>query len=147
MVIDAHTHIGLNEHINASPEQLLRSMDKDPAVDFPRLKIVIAHMGYPWHRDAAEVVYKNRNVYADISGFVYGDFQREDTIKFKRTLDQFIDVAGSAEKLLFGSDWPISNQDSYMRVMTRIIDMANNGKDRDDKLNILSNATKVFNLG
>src|SRR3989344_9385000 len=45
----------------------------DIATDFPDLKIIIAHMGNPWLIDCAEVLYKNENVYADISGLVIGD--------------------------------------------------------------------------
>jgi hypothetical protein len=52
----------------------------DVAVDNPQLKIVICHIGNPWIRDCMEVVYKNRNVYADISGLVLGDF----TSKFRQ---------------------------------------------------------------
>jgi predicted TIM-barrel fold metal-dependent hydrolase len=40
------------------------------AADYPDLKIVIAHMGNPWLIDCAEVLYKNPNVFADISGLV-----------------------------------------------------------------------------
>lgn len=46
----------------------------DIAVDNPELKIVMCHLGNPWIQDAEEVLYKNKNVYADISGFVVGDF-------------------------------------------------------------------------
>ncbi len=85
----------------------------DVAVDFPHMNFVIAHMGYPWHRDAAEVCYKNKNVFADISGFVYGNFSGPDMTKFQRVLHEFLDIADS-DRLLFGTDWPISNQASYL---------------------------------
>jgi predicted TIM-barrel fold metal-dependent hydrolase len=86
------------------------------AVDFPNMNFIIAHMGYPWHRDAAEVCYKNDNVYSDISGFVYGGFAEGDMIKFKKVLNEFLDIAGS-DKLLFGTDYPISWQDAYVDVL------------------------------
>lgn len=83
------------------------------AVDYPNMKFIIAHMGYPWQRDAAEVCYKNQNVFADISGFVYGSFDSADLDKFKKTIIEFVEIAGE-KKLLFGTDWPISNQTSYL---------------------------------
>ena len=86
------------------------------AVDFPKMNFIIAHMAYPWVKDAAEVCYKNANVYSDISGFVYGEFEGIDKIKFQRTLQEFLSVAGS-DKLLFGTDWPISNQHSYVEAL------------------------------
>ena len=36
---------------------------------------VIAHLGNPWVKTAAEIVYKNENVYADISAFLVGNFK------------------------------------------------------------------------
>jgi uncharacterized protein len=87
----------------------------DVAVDHPNTKFVIAHMGFPWHRDAAEVCYKNKNVYADISGFVYGKFNDESQKKFDKVVEEFVELAPSS-KLLFGSDWPISDQESYRYV-------------------------------
>ncbi len=50
------------------------------AVDNPGLKLVICHVGNPWILDCMETVYKNKNVYADISGLVLGDFES----KFKK---------------------------------------------------------------
>ena len=43
------------------------------AVDHPTREFVLAHVGNPWLTDAAEVVYKNLNVWADLSGLVVGD--------------------------------------------------------------------------
>lgn len=86
------------------------------AVDYNDITFVIAHIGYPWVRDTAEVCYKNDNVYTDISGFVYKNFETEDKVKFKKVLDEFLDIAGS-DKLLFGTDSPISNQRSYIEAL------------------------------
>jgi len=87
------------------------------AADYPNAKFVIAHMGYPWHQDAAEVIYKNKNVFADISGFVYGDFSEKDKKYFQQVLTEFVAIAGGDEQLLFGADVPISNQDSYIKMI------------------------------
>ena len=87
----------------------------DLAVDMPELKIIIAHMGHPWNRDAAEVCYKNKNVYADVSGFVYGKFSEADHSNFFKMLYEFKAIAGGTEKMIFGTDWPISNQKAYMK--------------------------------
>lgn len=89
----------------------------DLATDRPNLKIVIAHLGFPWHRDAAEVVYKNQNVYADCSGFVYGKFTEADKLRFARVMAEFVDIAGNDDKILFGTDWPISDPSSYVEVL------------------------------
>src|SRR5512135_879539 len=85
----------------------------DVAVDYPNTNFIIAHMGFPWVREAAEVCYKNKNVYADISGFVYKHFDGESLPKFQKTLHEFAEIADS-DRLLFGSDWPIASQGSYL---------------------------------
>ncbi len=86
----------------------------DVAVDNPSLKLVICHIGNPWIRDCMEVVYKNRNVHADISGLVLGDF----TSRFKNFMQQqvkdMILYAGEPRYLLYGTDWPICRMGSYL---------------------------------
>lgn len=89
------------------------------AVDYPGMNFIIAHMGYPWHRDAAEVCYKNNNVYADISGFVYGDFTERDIFNFDKTLKKFLEIC-THDKLLFATDYPISNQSAYIKTMKEL---------------------------
>src|SRR5262249_23542831 len=45
----------------------------DVAVDHPDVRFVLAHLGNPWLTEGAEVVYKNVNVWADLSGLLVGD--------------------------------------------------------------------------
>jgi uncharacterized protein len=85
----------------------------DVANEHPKMNLVIAHMGFPWVVDAAEVCSKNDNVYSDCSGFVYGKFSSLDYGKFDKTLRQFYDIV-TPSKLLFGTDWPISDQGTYL---------------------------------
>lgn len=91
------------------------------AVDFPKQKIVIAHMGYPWHRDTAEVCYKNKNVFTDISGFVYGNFGLKNEDHFRKVVSEFVEIAGGYDQMLFGSDTPISDQRDYVAVASRFL--------------------------
>jgi len=87
----------------------------DVAVEFPKLKIIIAHMGNPWMTDAAAVIYKNKNVYADISGLVYGEFKPTEAAYLgDRLVKEVRPYLGNLEKLLFGSDFPIATQKSYV---------------------------------
>lgn len=88
----------------------------EAAVDYDDVTFIIAHMAYPWVRDAAEVCYKNANVYSDMSGFVYGKFEGFDVRKFSNAVNSFLDIAGN-DKLLFGTDWPISDQNSYVETV------------------------------
>lgn len=93
----------------------------DVATDRPNLKIVMAHLGWPWHRDAAEVLRKNPNVYTDCSGFVYGKFTPIDRIRFSKVLEEFFDIAETNDRILFGSDWPISDPANYLETFQQIL--------------------------
>lgn len=93
----------------------------DVATDCPETQFVIAHLGWPWHRDAGEVACKNENVWLDCSGFVYGRFTDEQRKKFNDVLAETVDVAGGNSKILFGSDWPISSQIDYVEVATPLL--------------------------
>ncbi len=68
----------------------------DVAVDFPNLKILLAHGGRPlWMDTAFFLVRRHRNVFLDISG-----------IPPKSLLRYFPRLEEIAYKTLFGTDWP-----------------------------------------
>jgi hypothetical protein len=70
------------------------------AIAFPDLRIIMAHLGHPWQRDAAMVVRKHPNVYADISGIWHRPWQGYEAMIV--CLEW-----GVTDKLLFGSDYPL----------------------------------------
>jgi predicted TIM-barrel fold metal-dependent hydrolase len=68
----------------------------DVAVDFPKLKILLAHGGRPlWMDTAFFLVRGHRNVYLDIS-----------SIPPRSLLQYFPRLEEIAHKTLFGTDWP-----------------------------------------
>jgi len=68
----------------------------DVAVDFPKLKILLAHGGRPlWMESAFFLVRRHPNVYLDISG-----------IPPRSLLKYFPRIEEIATKTLFGTDWP-----------------------------------------
>ena len=70
------------------------------AVDFPELRIVMSHFGWPWTDEAIAVVWRHRNVWLDLSGwlprYIYGASPL--TIHYMNTVLQ--------DKICFGSDYP-----------------------------------------
>lgn len=113
----------------------------DLAVDYPDLKIVICHVGNPWIRDCMEVVYKNKNVYADISGLVLGNFSEKFERFMKNEIEEMITYAGNPNYLLYGTDWPISNMDSYLKFMNQL-DLP----DEKKELILWKNAAELFKI-
>ncbi|HEX2091107.1 MAG TPA: amidohydrolase family protein [Longimicrobiaceae bacterium] len=85
------------------------------AVDFRDTVFVLCHLGNPWFLDAAEVVYKNENVFADISGLTLGAFEPRFECLARSKLNEAIAYLNDPTKLLYGSDWPISEMGSYLR--------------------------------
>lgn len=69
------------------------------AGDFPKLKLVLAHLGHPWESETIAVIRRNENVYADISALYYRPWQ------FYNAMRLAVEY-GCCHKLLFGSDYP-----------------------------------------
>jgi len=114
----------------------------DVAVDNPGLKLVICHIGNPWIRDCMEVVYKNKNVFADISGLVLGDFKSHFKRFMLQQVKEMILFAGEPDYLLYGTDWPICRMRTYLSFVNAL------GLSAEKKEKILwRNANRLFRLG
>ena len=98
------------------------------AVDHPKVRFVLAHVGNPWLTEAAEVVYKNVNVWADLSGLVVGDaaaFEAEDRQETLHdamaALRRAFRYAERPNRFLYGSDWPLAPMLRYRRFIAAAI--------------------------
>ncbi len=96
----------------------------EAAVDHPEVNFVICHMGYPWFADAAEVAYKNQNVWVDVSGLAGGEIDPDAFLAQNRQmmdyLTMWLQVAGW-NKIIYGSDWPLVPPELYLELMKKII--------------------------
>jgi predicted TIM-barrel fold metal-dependent hydrolase len=100
----------------------------DVAVDHPDVRFVLAHCGHPWLLEAAEVVYKNINVWADLSGLAVGDEmsfqseQRRDLLQdTMASLRRAFGYAERPNRFLYGSDWPLAPMTSYRELIRSAI--------------------------
>lgn len=95
------------------------------AVDFPDVNFVIAHCGNPWIQSAAEVAYKNPNVYLDGSALLIGDLSKSPKDKVDAYVVQPLAwVFGYLEnpsKLMYGTDWALTDMGSYIEAFKRAI--------------------------
>jgi len=95
------------------------------AVDHPNVTFVIAHCGNPWIESAAEVAYKNPNVYLDGSAFLIGDLSKLP----KEEVDEYVvqplawifGYVDDPSKLMYGTDWPLADMKSYLNAFKRAI--------------------------
>ncbi len=109
----------------------------ETAVKFPKVTFIVAHLGNPWITDAAEVVYKNKNVYADLSGLFIGKIGSEFT---KKKVLEALDYIDDYNKIIYGSDWPLVNMKDYIKIIKNIIPK------KYQKKVFYDNAKKLFRL-
>ena len=107
------------------------------AVDFPKVKFLICHLGNPWFRDCMEVVYKNDNVYTDISGLTLGHFDAY----MRQQLKEMILWGVNPNRVLYGTDWPLVSMESYLEFMEEL-----KLPSRDKDLMFFENAAALFKL-
>jgi predicted TIM-barrel fold metal-dependent hydrolase len=98
------------------------------AVDHPKVRFVLAQLGNPWLTEAAEVVYKNVNVWADLSGLAVGDGaafraeERQETLQeVTAGLRRAFRYAERPNRFLFGSDWPLAPVAEYRDLVASAI--------------------------
>ena len=70
----------------------------DVAVDFPEMKIILAHPGWPWTDEALSMALHKPNVFIDLSGW--------SPRRFPPQIAQHANH-GLGHKFLFGSDYPL----------------------------------------
>jgi hypothetical protein len=99
------------------------------AVDYPDTRFVIAHGGCPWFLDAAEVVYKNANVWADLSGIFVGDAAAFAALaaqgRLQRAIERLreaLEYADRPDRFLYGSDWPLAPMAAYRAFLAPLLD-------------------------
>jgi predicted TIM-barrel fold metal-dependent hydrolase len=78
----------------------------DVAVDFPDMKIILAHPSFPWQDEALAVATHKPQVYIDLSGWSPKYFPPQ-LVHYANTLLR--------KKVLFGSDFPVITPERWLR--------------------------------
>jgi len=98
------------------------------AVDHPETKFIICHLGNPWTTEAAAVIYKNLNVWTDLSGLVIGDATQFADEEYRDTLSDLgasvrraFRFAERPTRFLFGTDWPLIPLAPYRQYIASLI--------------------------
>jgi uncharacterized protein len=94
------------------------------AVDHPETRFVMCHVGNPWTTDAAEVIYKNMNVWADLSGLMVGTGEvfasedgREAAAELSHAVQRAIRYSERPNRFVYGTDWPLAPMVAYRDFM------------------------------
>ncbi|MET7320564.1 amidohydrolase family protein [Streptomyces sp. NPDC005549] len=83
----------------------------DVAVDFPELRIILAHPSFPWQDEALAVATHKPYVYIDLSGWSPKYFPPQ-LVRYANTLLK--------DKVLFGSDYPVITPDRWLADFERL---------------------------
>jgi predicted TIM-barrel fold metal-dependent hydrolase len=83
----------------------------DVAVDFPSLRIVLAHPSFPWQDEALAVATHKPHVYIDLSGWSPKYFPPQ-LVRYANTLLK--------DRVLFGSDYPVLTPDRWLADFEKI---------------------------
>ena len=107
------------------------------AVKFPKCKIVISHIGFPYHLETANIVSKNENVFTEISGtLVECDSKKEAknmlnqySKDLERVFNYFSDIKS---RIMFGTDYggediPLNQIEPYVKLVKKLF----NKKEQD----------------
>lgn len=95
------------------------------AVAYRDINFMICHLGDPWVMEGGEIVSKNDNVFADISGLqvgnqqVFNRFQNEPL--FMDHLRRGLVYADRYDKIVFGTDWPLAPIDVYINFVKQLV--------------------------
>lgn len=126
-------HTGDNWSTTAKLKYAHPLLVDEAAVEYPDISFVMAHFGNPWTLDAAAVIYKNDNVWADLSGLFVGDAEtiadltkqvgepREGSEYLFTTLQHGMSYADRPDRLLYGSDWPLAPMKSYRELIAALV--------------------------
>jgi predicted TIM-barrel fold metal-dependent hydrolase len=130
--------VGVNFTTNPNLQYCDPTLVDSVATEFPDLKIILTHTGWPWATQAVAVVWKNTNVYIDISGvmprYIAMDGSGYEPIfRFGNSVLQ--------NKVLWGTDWPLIDM---KRSVNEVMELPL--KDEVREKWTYKNAMQLFNL-
>lgn len=114
-------HAGLTWEAGAMMKYSHPSLLEDAAHDFPKLNLVVAHMGWPWVLDSVALALKYPNVYLDTS-CLYADTPSE-FIEYVFTKQVPITLLERSlyRKILFGSNYPRIEIHKMVKAVRRLL--------------------------
>ena len=116
----------------------------DVMMELPELKLIIAHMGYPWERETLHFIRRYPNVYVDLSAIHYRpwDFYNQLLMYQEWNL---------TDRILFGSDFPFTTAaatEEGLRNINQFVEGTKLPRVRDDVVEdiLARNVLELFEL-
>jgi len=90
---------------------------EDVALEYPELRMVIAHLGHPWEEETIILIRKQPNLYADVSALWYRPWQLYNSLRLAYEY-------GVTGKLFFGTDFPVASVEDSIEGLREIPSLA-----------------------
>ncbi|MGD8325972.1 MAG: amidohydrolase family protein [Sphingomonadales bacterium] len=105
---------------------------EDVLLDFPELKVVGGHVGFPWVNELTSLAFKFRNLYLDTSAYALHRLP-SDFVQFMKGVGQ--------GRVMFGTNWPMLSPKQCLKGLDSL------GLDEEAKTGFLNSVAKeVFSL-
>lgn len=109
------THMGTSPATRGLLKYSLPLSVDELAVNFPELRLIMAHLGHPWQRETAMVIRKHPHIWSDISGLWHRPWQGWEALIVCQEW-------GVTNKLIYGSDYPLWEPKSSIEALRRLND-------------------------
>jgi predicted TIM-barrel fold metal-dependent hydrolase len=121
------------------------------ACDFPSLPMILGHGGRPQYAQAANLLRKHKNVHIDISAN-FARLKDFESSPLQELLYQVKTLAGSFQRVLFGSDYPVYFQEETCRALNAATVALNHRfkgfvREEDTRLIARQNFDELFAMG
>lgn len=103
------------------------------ALDFPELRIVCGHIGWPWTEVMIAVAWKHPNVFVDTSAYLPKSYP-DAFVKFMKTFGQ--------DRCIYASDWPLLPFGRPLRQVDEYLDLPPEARQKF----LHDNACRAFKL-
>ena len=116
---------------------------EDVALEFPDLKMIIAHMGHPWISDTIVLIRKQPNFYSDVSALYYRPWQFYNALILAKEY-------GVLDKLLFGTDYPFTTPETSLqglRSCNKLVEGTNLPRLEEEEIESIIHAPALSLLG
>lgn len=116
----------------SEPGRLIPYLE-DVLLDFPELKVVGGHVGFPWIDEVVSIAHKFPNFYVDTSAYAVH--------RLPENFVRFMKQEGKS-RVMFGTNWPMLPPARCLAKLDQL------GLDEETReLYLSGNARRVFNLG
>jgi predicted TIM-barrel fold metal-dependent hydrolase len=109
-----HTGFAVGGHMEYCHPILLDNI----CLTFPELKVVAYHFGWPQSDTLNAIAWKHRNVSISMSGMLGPWYYAP--MKLAHAVGSVMNVLGTSERLIFGTDWPASPADLSVQAVLNL---------------------------